>query len=260
MTTMLKRKLYRTVALGFCLLFITIQDIAQELPFDDTIISEEPVVPNVPAPALNKRAVSFVKKYLKDYDRTLTGVKQRSETVFSIMDSVFCIYDIPVQLKYMAVVESELKTSAKSHVGALGLWQLMPSTARIFGLRVTNKYDERRYVCKSTVAAAKYLKVLHDEFGDWLLAVAAYNVGSGRVHYAIKMSGSHDFWRLQNFLPLETRNHVKKFIGVHYYFEGQGSEATLTKAEVLQYRKTIAEFSESNSSADEDAKVVTNLP
>jgi len=223
------------------------------------MISEEPTA-NAPAPALNKRAVSFVKKYLKEYNRTLTFVKQRSEPVFSIMDSVFCIYGIPVQLKYMAVVESELKTSARSHVGALGVWQLMPSTAKLFGLRVTNKYDERRYVYKSTVAAAKYLTVLHEEFGDWLLAIAAYNVGSGRVHYAIKMSGSHDFWKLQNFLPLETRNHVKKFIGVHYYFEGQGSEATLTKAEVLQYRKAIAEFSESSSSADEDAKVVANLP
>jgi len=256
---MLKRKLYRTVALALCLLFITVRNIAQELQLNDTtIISEEPVIPVIPAPVLNKKAVSFVKKYLKEYDRTLAVARQRSEPIFPIMDSVFCIYNIPVQLKYMAVVESNLKFSARSNVGAVGLWQLMPATAKIFGLRVTNKYDERRYIYKSSVAAAKYLRVLYDEFGDWLLAVAAYNAGSGRVHYAIKMSGSHDFWKLQNFLPLETRNHVKRFIGVHYYFEGQGSEATLTKSETIQYRKTVAEFLDSNSLENE--KVVVNRP
>ena len=255
---MLKRKLYRTGVLGYCLLFITIKNPAQELQLSDTAIiqastaiSDKPVLTNEPLIVLNKKAASFVKTYLKQYDRTLIVVKKRSKNYFTIIDSVFTMFDLPIQLKYMAVVESELKTSARSRVGAIGMWQLMPVTAKYLGLKATKKYDERFHFYKSTVAAAKYMKLLYAEFGDWLLAIAAYNAGAGRVYRAIKLSGSHDFWRLQNFLPAETRNHVKKFIGVHYYFEGQGSIATLTKAETQQYKKTVAEFIAKNSEPNE---------
>jgi membrane-bound lytic murein transglycosylase D len=248
MKTMLKRKLFRTGLLGYCLLFITVENPAQKLQLADTTviqtgttISIDSVI-NAPAVGLNKKAAVFVKKYLKDYNLTLVVVKKKSEPYFTIMDSIFAMYDLPVELKYMAVVESNLKTNARSHVGALGIWQIMPATGRSLGLKITKKYDERLRVYKSTIAAARYMKSLYDEFGDWLLAIASYNAGSGRVHRAITQSGSRDFWRLQNFLPAETRNYVKKFIGVHYYFEGQGSVTTLTKKEVEKHNKIVADF------------------
>jgi len=134
-------------------------------------------------------------------------------------------------LKYLAVIESRLHTSAVSWAGAVGPWQLMPATARILGLRVNHKVDERTNYIKSTHAAAKYLNSLYDQFGDWLLVIAAYNGGAGNVLKAIRKSGSRNFWDLQYYLPAESRNHVKKFIGTHYIFEGQGGLTTLTKKE-----------------------------
>ncbi|HWC52389.1 MAG TPA: lytic transglycosylase domain-containing protein, partial [Chitinophagaceae bacterium] len=161
-----------------------------------------------------------------------------------------------VELKYLAVVESYLATTVKSQSGAAGIWQLMPASAKILGLNKTTINDERLQVSRSSVAAAKYLKQLYDEFGDWLLAIAAYNAGSGRIHRAIKQAGSSDFWLLQNYLPAETRNHVKRFIGVHYFFEGQGSIATLTKKETDRYMQQIAELADENSGS----KTMSNKP
>jgi len=150
--------------------------------------------------------------------------------------------DLPVQLKYLAVVESELKTTALSRVGAVGAWQLMPETARNYSLKVSSRYDERKHLYKSTVAAAKYLNYLHNIFNDWLLTIAAYNGGPGTVFKAIKRSGSRNFWKLQDFLPMETRLHVKRFISTHYFFEGEGSVTTLTKQEKEGYLKKFESF------------------
>jgi membrane-bound lytic murein transglycosylase D len=159
-----------------------------------------------------------------------------------MMDSVFTLYHLPTELKYLAVIESELKATAVSHVGAVGPWQLMASTARDLSLKVKGKYDERKNYNKSTVAAAKYLRDLYNQFGDWLLVIASYNSGPGKVLTAIKKSGSHNFWVLQNYLPAETRGHVKRFIATHYYFEGYGSITTLTKTEVMSYKRSVSIF------------------
>jgi len=129
-----------------------------------------------------------------------------------------------------------------SRVGAVGPWQLMASTARDLSLKVKDKYDERKNYYKSTVAAAKYLRDLYRQFGDWPLVIAAYNSGPGKVLTAIKKSGSRNFWVLQNYLPAETRGHVKRFIATHYYFEGYGSITTLTKSEVTAYKKSVSTF------------------
>jgi membrane-bound lytic murein transglycosylase D len=107
----------------------------------------------------------------------------------------------------------------------------MPATARLLGLKVTRKVDERKNYYKSTQAAAIYLRDLYNELGDWLLVIAAYNGGTGNVYKAMKKSHSKDFWNLQYYLPAESRIHVKKFIGTQYTFEGQGSVTTLTKDE-----------------------------
>jgi membrane-bound lytic murein transglycosylase D len=181
---------------------------------------------------LNKQAASFVKDYIKRNDNNLSKIKVRGELCFGMMDSIFNRFGLPVELKYLAVIESELKSTATSRVGAKGPWQFMPATAKVLGLKITRQYDERTNYRKSTRAAAMYLRDLHAMYGDWLLVLAAYNCGPGPVNYAIKKSGSRNFWKLQNYLPAESRDHVKKFIATHYYFEGQGGETTLTKAEL----------------------------
>ena len=103
------------------------------------------------------------------------------------------------------------------------------------GLKVGRKVDERRDLAKSTHAASKYLNSLFNLYGDWLLVIAAYNSGPGTVNSAIRRSGTRDFWALQNYLPLESRNHVKKFIATHYMLEGTGGITTLTKSEAVEY-------------------------
>jgi len=188
---------------------------------------------------LNKNAVKFVRNYIQKNNEELIKIKERSGSAFRTMDIVFQKFGLPVELKYLAVIESELKATAVSRVGAAGPWQLMPATARILGLKITSRYDERKQFGKSTKAAALYLRDLYGEFGDWLLVMAAYNCGPGPVYKAIHKSGSHNFWNLQAFLPGESREHVKKFIATHYYFEGQGSVTTLTKAENIKYNKML---------------------
>jgi membrane-bound lytic murein transglycosylase D len=190
-----------------------------------------------PEISLNRNATRFVKSFLRREEESLAKTKERCSNYFTIMDTVFTKQGLPVELKYLAVVESDLKTGAVSRVGARGVWQLMPTTARELGLRIGHKYDERILVYKSTVAAGKYLKALYAEFGDWLLVMAAYNAGPGTIEQAIRRSGSRNFWVLQRYLPNESRAHVKRFIGIHYYFEGKGSLATLTKAETIAYNR-----------------------
>jgi hypothetical protein len=195
-----------------------------------------------PQRKLNSKGMLFVKKYIKNSCECLVTVKNRSIIPFYIIDSVFKLYGLPVELKYLAVIESELKPSALSRVGARGPWQFMPGTAQDLGLKIIRNYDERTNYYKSTRAAARYLKDLYAQFGDWLLVLAAYNGGPKPVYTAIRKSGSRNFWVLQNYLPAESREHVKKFIATHYYFEGRGSETTLTKAENMEYAKTLDEF------------------
>lgn len=262
---MFKRKLAKTGLVGqglFLLLAVVsvaatrqIGDLSQRTANDSTIqqlsfdtmllrlngVSEMDVL-NVPAISMNKYAASYVKSYIKNNTEMLEEIKDRSASYFRIADAVFSKYRLPQELKYLAVVESQLQTKALSRVGARGAWQLMPETARDLSLKVTARYDERTHYYKSTVAAAKYFRDLHKIFGDWLLVIAAYNSGPGKVFEAIKKSGSRNFWKLQNYLPAETRGHVKKFIGTHYYFEGKGSVTTLTKEEVNSYKKIMMAF------------------
>ena len=169
---------------------------------------------------LTPTARQFIKNYIRNNRELLCNIEQRSHSPFEIADSVFTHYDLPVQLKYLAVIESELNNNAHSRVGAVGPWQLMPTTARILGLKITAEKDERTQYNKSTRAAALYLRDLYNEFGDWLLVLAAYNGGPGAVYNAIHRSGSRNFWELQSYLPAESRGHVKKFIATMYYFEG----------------------------------------
>jgi membrane-bound lytic murein transglycosylase D len=226
---------------------VTVDPVIRQLQAFDSSFVELKGLPSVtlndvPKIRLNPHAVKFVRDYSEGNSEDLEMIRKRGERYFPIMDSVFTRYHLPTELKYLAAVESELKATAVSRVGAVGPWQLMASTARDLSLKVNGKYDERKNYYKSTVAAAKYLRDLYGQFGDWLLVIASYNSGPGKVLTAIKKSGSRNFWVLQNFLPAETRGHVKRFIATHYYFEEYGSITTLTKAEVAAYKKSVSTF------------------
>ncbi|MEJ7737609.1 MAG: lytic transglycosylase domain-containing protein [Chitinophagaceae bacterium] len=182
-------------------------------------------------PRLNPRAVSFVKDYIEKNDKMLTKMSDWGRPFFNMMDGILIQHNLPRELKYLAVIESKLNPVSVSWAGAVGPWQFMPSTAIRMGLKVSRYTDERTHFLKSTQAAAKYLTQLYSQFGDWLLVIAAYNGGPGNVLKAIRRSGSRNFWDIQYYLPTESRNHVKKFIGTHYVFEGQGGLTTLTRAE-----------------------------
>ncbi len=195
-----------------------------------------------PIVVLNAQAKLFVTQYLKRSDEELREIKKRSASHFNTIERILNQHQLPVELKYLAVIESQLRTGAVSHAGAGGMWQLMPQTARYLGLKVSAKNDERNNIVKSTMAAAKYIKQLQAQFDDWLLVIAAYNSGAGTVSKAMKKAGSRDFWKLQHYLPAETRGHVKRFIGAHYFFENKGSLITLTQTEKLKHLKAVAEY------------------
>jgi membrane-bound lytic murein transglycosylase D len=180
---------------------------------------------------LNPKAVSFVQDYMESDGARLNKMKSWGKPFFDRISKIFQNEALPAELKYLAVIESDLKTSATSSVGAAGPWQFMSTTARELGLKVNRSVDERRDFNKSTKAAARYLSDLYDLYGDWLLVIAAYNGGPGNVNSAIRKSGSRNFWDLQYYLPAESRNHVKKFIATHYIMEGDAGLTTLTKHE-----------------------------
>ncbi len=241
---MLNSKLSRTVCYSLFVLFVCIPFVSYQHPRNSGALPEDSIdaaSSTVVAAKvqLNRNAVAYVRDYIQKNNETLVSVKQRSKATFKAMDIVFKKYGLPVELKYLAVIESELKPSAVSRVGAAGPWQLMPETAKILGLKVGAANDERKQFGKSTKAAAVYLRDLYTEFGDWLLVMAAYNCGPGPVYTAIRKSGSHNFWSLQAYLPEESREHVKKFIATHYYFEGNGSATTLTKAENIRHNQML---------------------
>ncbi len=180
---------------------------------------------------LNPRAISFVEDYMGHHTKRLEQMKGWGKPYFDMMDGILVAQGLPGELKYLAVVESNLKSSAFSWAGAVGPWQFMPGTAKKMGLKVNQYRDERTDYHKSTTAAARYLKELFSIYGDWLLVIAAYNGGVGNVNSAIRRSHSRNFWDLQYYLPTESRNHVKKFIATHYIMEGNGGITTVTKDE-----------------------------
>jgi membrane-bound lytic murein transglycosylase D len=175
---------------------------------------------------VNPNAEFFVRDYMKSHGNYLQGMKSWGQPYFNLIETVLLQYGLPRELKYIAVIESNLRTGATSQVGAGGPWQFMPYTARDYGLVVNNSLDERRDYYKSTHAAARYLLVLYKQMHDWLLVMAAYNGGPGRVYNAMKKSGSKNFWDLQYYLPAESRTYVKRFIATHYIMEGSGGATT----------------------------------
>jgi membrane-bound lytic murein transglycosylase D len=180
------------------------------------------------ASQVNPNAETYMQDYLHAHGKYLEQMKATALPYFNLIDGILTQYGLPKELKYLAVIESDLKSNALSIVGARGPWQFMTYTAKDYGLKVNQFVDDRTDYYKSTHAAAKYLLSLYKVFNDWLLVIAAYNGGPGRVYTAINKSGSRNFWKLQYYLPEESRNHVKKFIATHYVMETSGNNFNYT--------------------------------
>ena len=167
----------------------------------------------------NPSLESVIKHYLKTRRASLSRLMGLSHFYFPMFEEALDKEDIPLEVKYLAIVESALKPRARSRVGATGLWQFMFNTAKDLGLKVNSYVDERMDPVKSSEAAAKYLSELYIRFNDWNLAIAAYNYGPGNIKRAIKASGYSNFWNLRGYLPKETANYVPSFIATLYLFE-----------------------------------------
>lgn len=139
-----------------------------------------------------------------------------SEYYFPIFENALKAYNVPMELKFLPIIESSMNSHAISRVGATGLWQFMFSTAKGYGLNMDNFVDERKDPIQASYAAAAYFRDAYAELGDWLLAIAAYNCGTGNVNRAIAKANSRDFWAIRPFLPQETRNYVPAFIAAIY--------------------------------------------
>lgn len=163
---------------------------------------------------------SVIKSYLKRNKKSMERLMALSEYYFPMFEQQLDRYDVPLEIKYLAIVESALNPRAKSHMGATGLWQFMFATGKMHGLDVSSYVDERMDPIMSTEAAVQYLASLYRTFGDWDLVLASYNSGPGNVSKAIRRSGgSSNYWKLRPYLPRETAGYVPAFLATLYLFE-----------------------------------------
>jgi len=167
-------------------------------------------------PSLERVIQSFLLRKHEFIERMITA----SQFYFPMFEQELDNYNIPLEIKYLAIVESALNPRAKSRVGATGLWQFMYGTGKMYGLDVSSYVDDRSDPIKSTAAACKYLSKLYQTFGDWDLALAAYNSGPGNVNKAIRRSGGYtNYWNIRRNLPRETAGYVPAFLATMYLFE-----------------------------------------
>lgn len=165
----------------------------------------------------NKYVKAFIGLYADRRRELTSNMLGLAPVYFPMFEEALDKFNMPMELKYLAIVESALNPTAVSHAGAKGLWQFMYATGRMYGLDVTSYYDERMDPFKSTIAACNYMQDLYSMYGDWNLVLAAYNSGPGNVNKAIRRSGGkRDFWEIRAFLPRETRSYVPAFIAVNY--------------------------------------------
>lgn len=158
--------------------------------------------------------IRFFAKNRRSFAKICLG---RSALYFEMYEAALNKYDLPKELKYLSVIESGLRPQVKSPAGALGLWQFMYGTGKMYGLKDNSYMDERMDPVKSTDAACRYLKKLYDIYGDWNLALAAYNAGPGNINKAIRRSGGkRTYWEIRPFLPRETQGYVPNFIAATY--------------------------------------------
>ncbi len=168
----------------------------------------------------NPSLENVVKSFLLRKKELMARMITSSQFYFPMFEEALDRNNIPLEIKYLAIVESALNPRARSRVGATGLWQFMYGTGRMYGLDVNSYVDERSDPIKSTEAACKYLSKLYDIFDDWDLALAAYNSGPGNVNKAIRRSGGYtNYWNIRRYLPRETAGYVPAFIATYYLLE-----------------------------------------
>lgn len=192
----------------------------------DTIIAELPdsiykarlrALPFVIEVPYNEIVRRYILRYVKHNPRQLASLQRKADYYFPLFEDILGKYDLPFELRYLPVIESALNPQARSHMGAVGLWQFMPATGKKYGLEVNSLVDERMDPIRSTEAACRFLKALYSIFGDWNLVIAAYNCGPGNVNKAIyRAGGKRDFWSIYPFLPKETRGYLPIFIAASY--------------------------------------------
>lgn len=184
---------------------------------DDVYIRRLQNMPNVIEMPYNSVVRKFIDQYTGRLRRSVALMLGASNFYIPIFEEALEAYQLPLELKYLPMVESALNPSATSRVGAAGLWQFMITTGKRYDLEVTSLIDERRDPIKSSYAAAQMLKSLYGIFGDWTLVIAAYNCGPGNVNKAIKRAGGErDYWKIYPYLPSETRGYVPAFIAANY--------------------------------------------
>ena len=171
----------------------------------------------------------YINRYTDSRYGTISRILGMSQYYFPLIEDELLKEELPVELRALPIIESALSTTAVSPMGAVGLWQFMPSTGKSYGLEVNSLVDERRDPVRSTQAAWRYLKDLYAIYNDWSLAIAAYNCGPGNVNKAIARSEGKNFWEIYDYLPRETRGYVPAFIGASYayaYHRQHGIEPT----------------------------------
>lgn len=176
-------------------------------------------IPSIIPLDFNAKTRSFIEVYVSRKRYAVPQMLALSEYYFPMIEEELDKAGLPIELKYMAIIESALQTGAVSRSGAVGMWQFMYNTAKIYKLEITTYVDERKDPVKATKAACKYMSNMYKVYGDWQLAIAAYNCGPGNVNKAIRRSGGKkNFWEIYSYLPRETRGYVPAFIAACYTF------------------------------------------
>ena len=187
----------------------------------------------------NPQLENLVKNFLKNRKRSYERLMGLSQYYFPLFEEAMARYDVPLEIKYLAIVESALRSSAVSRVGATGLWQFMFETGKQYGLKIDSYVDERKDTYKATDAAARYMQGMYKIFGDWELVLASYNSGAGNVSKAIRRSGGfQNFWNIKNKLPRETQGYVPAFLATMYIFEYHKEHGMVPYKPVVKHFET----------------------
>jgi membrane-bound lytic murein transglycosylase D len=187
----------------------------------------------------NTQLENLVKNFLKNRKRSYERLMGLSQYYFPMFEEAMARYNVPLEIKYLAIVESALRSNAVSRVGATGIWQFMYETGKQYGLKIDSYVDERRDTYKASDAAARYMEGMYKIFGDWELVLASYNSGAGNVSKAIRRSGGHqNFWNIKNKLPKETASYVPAFLATMYIFEYHKEHGIVPYKPVVKHFET----------------------
>lgn len=187
--------------------------------FEDSVIESRLQEMNKHTPFnlhYNKSVQAEINRYANTYRKHVSQMLGKAQFYFPLFEEILDQYDLPLEFKYLAIVESALKPHARSRSAATGLWQFMYNTGKIYDLKVTSYVDERSDPIQSTIAACEYFTFLYKMFNDWELVLASYNGGPGYVSRAMRRTGAKDYWSVRPFLRSETQRYVPKFIAVNY--------------------------------------------